>query len=77
PYIIATLFHNKFLDDLYHAGANYVLLPHLVGGNWMSQLLRESPWTKRTFQQLKSQQKKDMKQILASLPLQAEAANDS
>lgn len=64
-YIIATLFHNKFLDDLYAAGANYVLLPHLIGGNWMSSLLTEKPWNGKTFQSLKTAQKKDMKELFA------------
>ncbi len=59
-YIIASLFHNTFLRDLYLAGANYVLLPHLVGGNWMATLLKEKPWSMKTFSSLRKKQTDDI-----------------
>lgn len=60
PYIIANLYHLDSLQSLYGAGASYVLMPHLVGGNWLATLVKEKPWTKHTFEMLKKAQKQDM-----------------
>lgn len=60
-HIIANLYHIDSLKTLYDAGASYVLMPHLVGGNWMSTVLKEKPWTKKTFSDLKKSQKEEMK----------------
>ncbi len=59
--IVANLYHNIFLDDLYEAGANYIMMPHLLGGQWIAEVLRDQPWTKRTFKNLKKEQKEEMK----------------
>lgn len=59
--IIANLNHTDYLEDLYEAGANYVMLPHLLGGHWMSEVLRNYSWTKPTFRKLKEEQKEEMK----------------
>lgn len=37
--IIASLYHKKYLDALYKAGADYVLLPHLFGGAWAAEVI--------------------------------------
>lgn len=58
--IIANLSHNSFLSDLYAAGASYVMMPHLLGGTWMAEILTKKPWTKRTFEKMRAEQKKDM-----------------
>ena len=39
PVIICTLYNKKYLDRLYEAGADYVMLPHLLSGTWMSGLI--------------------------------------
>lgn len=59
--IIGNLNHSVHLDDLYEAGVNYVMLPHLLGGQWMSEVLKNHPWTKKTFKTLRTEQKKEMK----------------
>ncbi|MFH1946654.1 MAG: cation:proton antiporter [Candidatus Magasanikbacteria bacterium] len=59
--IICNLYHNNFLDDLYEAGADYIMMPHLLGGQWIAEVLKDSPWTKRTFKNLKKEQKEEMK----------------
>jgi hypothetical protein len=59
--IIGNLAYNTFLDDLYEAGANYVMLPHLLGGQWMSEIIREKKWTAQTFEMLKKTQREEMK----------------
>lgn len=61
PIIIGNLNHTNYLDDLYEAGVNYVMLPHLLGGQWMAEVLKNHPWTKNTFKQLRQEQKEEMK----------------
>ena len=61
PYIIASLYHNTHLEDLYEAGADYVMMPHLLGGQFISDVLTEKPWNKMTFKDLKKEQKEEMK----------------
>jgi Kef-type K+ transport system membrane component KefB len=57
---IANLYHYDHAPDLYQAGANYVMLPHLLGGEWISAVLKNSPWTEATFRSLRAHQKKEM-----------------
>ncbi len=61
PIIIANLYQNRFLDDLYEAGANYVMMPHLLGGQWISEVLKFHPWNVKTFKSLREEQKEEMK----------------
>jgi Kef-type K+ transport system membrane component KefB/Trk K+ transport system NAD-binding subunit len=61
PRIIVNLYHNKYLNQLYAAGADYVMMPHLLGGSWIAHILRTKPWTKPTFEKLKREQEDDMK----------------
>ncbi len=58
--IICLLDYKYQMEDLYAAGANYVMLPHLLGGQWMIDVLQSQPWTKRTFNKLQSQQKDEL-----------------
>lgn len=60
--IVATLFHKGHIEELYKVGANFVMLPHLLGGHWLVDVLQEKPWTDRTFQTLRKDQKEDLKQ---------------
>ncbi len=59
--IIGNLYHKQFLNDFYAAGANYVIMPHLVGGNWIESILASKPWTKQTFALLRKKQKNELK----------------
>lgn len=61
PVIIANLYHNTHLDELYEAGADYIMMPHLLGGNWIASVIKNDPWTKKTFKLLRQEQKQDMK----------------
>lgn len=58
--IVCTLYHAAALEELYSAGANYVMMPHLLGGQWMSEVLKNYPWTKKTFQALRQTQQREM-----------------
>ena len=59
---IANLHHPSRLNDVYKAGADYVMMPHLLGGSWISNILKEKSWTANTFKKLRLEQKKEMKQ---------------
>ncbi len=58
--LIGNLSHVKFLDDLYDAGMDYIIIPHLLGGQWMADVLKGERWSKQTFRKLRNKQKKDM-----------------
>ncbi|MBU0661281.1 cation:proton antiporter [Patescibacteria group bacterium] len=58
--IIANLYKIESLHELYNAGADYVMMPHLLGGNWIAGVLKDKPWTKKTFTDLQKLQKKEM-----------------
>ncbi|MFO7807399.1 MAG: cation:proton antiporter [Candidatus Moraniibacteriota bacterium] len=60
---IGNLSHTAFLEDLYEAGADYVMVPHLIGGRWMAQVLKGQKWTRQAFKKLRNKQKKDLKPI--------------
>lgn len=62
PYLIANLSDFAYLDTLYHAGASYVMMPHLLGGSWVAELLDHPHITRRTFTKLKREQTKELKQ---------------
>jgi len=40
--IIATSYHKQYADRLYLAGADYVLLPHLLSGAWLADIIKRS-----------------------------------
>lgn len=61
PYIIASLHHAKYLKELYQAGADYVLLAHLLVGLWLTNLLDDKKWTKKMFATLRMAQGREMK----------------
>lgn len=59
--IVANLYYNMHLDDLYEAGANYVMMPHLLGGQWIAEVLHNHAWNKLTFDKLRKEQREEMK----------------
>lgn len=59
--IIATLYDKKYLSKLYEAGADYVMLPHLLSGAWMADLIAHKNVTEKKFlNKLKQSQKKEL-----------------
>lgn len=60
-HIIANLYHNNHLSELYQAGADYVMMPHLLGGQWIAEILKHHPWSKTTFKMIREEQKEEMK----------------
>jgi Kef-type K+ transport system membrane component KefB len=58
--IIANLAHSRFLDDMYTAGADYIMMPHLLSGQWMANLIRSKKWSRETFKKLTKRQKEEL-----------------
>lgn len=56
--IIANAAQYADMDILYQAGADYVMMPHLLGGNWIADILKTKDWSSETFFNLKVDQKK-------------------
>ena len=46
--IIATLYNKRHLNSLYEAGADYVMLPHLLSGTWMANLISKGLLNRKT-----------------------------
>lgn len=56
--IIANAYHRTDASLLYRAGADYVLMPYILGGDWAAGVLKGHKWTKKRFAELKEEQKK-------------------
>jgi hypothetical protein len=69
PVIIANLSYSRFLDEMYQAGADYVMMPHLITGSWISDILRNKRYNRNTIKKLVRNQKQEMK-LLHTLPSQ-------
>ena len=63
--IIANLYKTELVKELYAEGADYVMMPHFLGGNWIANVLKEKPWTKRTFDDLRKDQSKELRMSFA------------
>lgn len=75
--IICTLYNKKYLDKLYEAGADYVMLPHLLSGMWMAEhILNKNLRRKRSWLSLRKIQTKDLEGSLDSLILPSEVIID-
>ena len=54
--IIGNLYDMDRVKELYTAGANFVMMPHLLGGQWITEVLLKKPWTAQTFTHLRKDQ---------------------
>lgn len=60
--IICTLYNKKYLEKLYEAGADYVMLPHLLSGTWISGLISKGILSqKKSLEKLRKVQVKELK----------------
>ncbi len=64
--IVGTLNHVRYLNDLYKAGADYVMMPHLLGGIWMADILKNSKWDRKKFASLYNEQQRDLEKRFIS-----------
>lgn len=59
--VIASLYHKKYLPALYAAGADYVILPHLLGGAWAAEVIGKGELPRRTsWHKYRRQQARDL-----------------
>ena len=63
--IIGTLYNKKYLNQLYDAGADYIMLPHLLSGNWMADLISQGALShKKAWDNLKKIQRHELEGTL-------------
>lgn len=60
PIIICHLQHARHLEDLYNAGADYVVLTHLLGGQWVADRLPNT-LTHRNLAALRREQERELR----------------
>ena len=58
--ILTNLAHIRCINNLYEVGVDYVMIPHLLSGLWMAEVLKNMSLTKKTFIKLRNDQKKEM-----------------
>lgn len=59
--IICTLYNKRYLEKLYEAGADYVMLPHLISGTWMAHVISRGNLShKSVLQKLRKAQAHEM-----------------
>lgn len=61
PIIIANLSYARFLDEMYEAGADYVMMPHLISGEWLGDLIKKGKCDRLTMKKLFKSQKEQLK----------------
>jgi Kef-type K+ transport system membrane component KefB len=52
--IIANAYHHAEADELYESGADFVMRPHLVGGQWIASILKSGQWNHQSFAALRA-----------------------
>lgn len=58
--VIANAPEARFMEELYNAGADYVMTPHLLGGRWIGQLISVEKMSKEEFRRLREEQQKEV-----------------
>jgi Kef-type K+ transport system membrane component KefB len=58
--IICNLHHYKHAGDLYTIGADYVIMPHLLGGKLVEEMIVNDNWKKLNLTKLRYQQSKEI-----------------
>lgn len=54
--IIGNAYYKSDAETLYGYGADFVMMPHFLGGQWISRVLRDEKWDRETLSQLKTEQ---------------------
>jgi Kef-type K+ transport system membrane component KefB/voltage-gated potassium channel Kch len=58
--IILNSYHASDMNMLYRAGADYVMMPHLLGGEWISEILLQKDLTETALGALRKKQGEDL-----------------
>lgn len=59
-YVIANLTQTQHVQAFYEAGADYVMMPHILGGYRISEILQTKRLTRNTFKKLRNDQEKEL-----------------
>jgi len=59
--ILANAYHAHDVKVLYEAGADYVMMPYVIGGEWVADILRKNKFTPEFFSVLKTKQLRELK----------------
>ncbi|MFA5211588.1 MAG: cation:proton antiporter [Patescibacteria group bacterium] len=59
--IVANLYYKTHLQDLYDIGADYVMLAHLLVGEWLADFLKKDTINVKKFKYLRDRQKSELK----------------
>jgi voltage-gated potassium channel Kch len=62
--ILANAYHYDHSKVLYAVGADYVMMPHLLGADWISDILMKKRLTRKYFTGLKDEQINNVNKIL-------------
>ncbi|MFZ2151709.1 MAG: cation:proton antiporter [Minisyncoccia bacterium] len=54
--IVANAYHHKDASRLYEHGANFVMMPHLIGADWITKILRGKVLDEKAFRELRTEQ---------------------
>ena len=54
--VIGNAYHKPDAETLYSHGADFVMMPHFLGGQWISRVLRSEKWNSETLGKLKIEQ---------------------
>lgn len=54
--IIANAYHQKDAASLYEHGVNFVMMPHVVGADWITKVMRRRVLNEATFKELRVEQ---------------------
>ncbi len=60
PYIIANLHHAQYMKHFYEAGVDYIMMPHMLGGYRISEIIKTTKLTKANFKKLRKDQEKEL-----------------
>jgi Trk K+ transport system NAD-binding subunit len=60
PHIIANLHQAQYMKDFYAAGVNYIMMPHMLGGYRISEILRNIKLSHTSFKKLRHEQEQEM-----------------
>jgi len=59
--VLANAYHSHDVKVLYEAGADYVMMPYVIGGEWVAKILKENKFTPEFFSVLKTKQLRELK----------------
>ncbi len=57
--IVANAYHREDVEKMYEAGVDFVMMPHLIGGRWISEMLLGKKLSKKMLKEFREKQVAD------------------